>query len=163
MSPSVATLFLLCGKIAAGKSTLAKELAARHDAVLLIEDDWLSKLYPGELSSIDDYVEYSSRLHTILAPHITAILNVGTSVVMDFPANTIKQRKRLFGIAQDSGARHELHFLDVPDDTCLARLQNRNKKENPDFVVSQQEFELFTSYFVAPTEAEGFHIIHHPA
>jgi len=43
------TLHLLCGKIAAGKSTLAKELVAEHAAILLSEDTWLAQLYPGEV------------------------------------------------------------------------------------------------------------------
>ena len=48
------TLHLLCGKIAAGKSTLAKELVAEHAAILLSEDTWLAQLYPGEVLSVAD-------------------------------------------------------------------------------------------------------------
>jgi predicted kinase len=39
-------LFFLCGKMAAGKSTLARELAQKHDAVLLVQDEFLVKLFP---------------------------------------------------------------------------------------------------------------------
>lgn len=39
-------LHLMSGKIASGKSTLVKSLATELSAVLLIEDHWLSKLYP---------------------------------------------------------------------------------------------------------------------
>jgi predicted kinase len=35
-----AKLFFLCGKMAAGKSTLARELAQKHDAVLLVQDEF---------------------------------------------------------------------------------------------------------------------------
>ncbi|MCF5552843.1 AAA family ATPase, partial [Pseudomonas syringae] len=38
-------LHLLCGKIASGKSTLAKSIATKHSAILLSEDQWLSRLY----------------------------------------------------------------------------------------------------------------------
>ena len=44
-----ATLYFVCGKMAAGKSTLAKSLASQKDAVLLSEDDLLRHLYPSEL------------------------------------------------------------------------------------------------------------------
>jgi len=43
------TLIAFCGKVAAGKSTLARELAAREDAVLLVQDEFLAALFPGEL------------------------------------------------------------------------------------------------------------------
>jgi len=45
-SAGEAKLIFLCGKMAAGKSTLAKELAAREDAVLIVQDEFLDALYP---------------------------------------------------------------------------------------------------------------------
>ena len=64
------TLHFFCGKMAAGKSTLAKTLAKKHNAVLLVEDEWLSELYPEEITNIPDYLEYSSRLKNVLSNHI---------------------------------------------------------------------------------------------
>ena len=55
------TLHLLCGKIASGKSTLAKTLAAEHGAIVLSEDQWLASLYPGEILSIADYLRCAQR------------------------------------------------------------------------------------------------------
>lgn len=49
MSNPRPTLHLLCGKIAAGKSTLAKHLAARPATVLISEDHWNSTLFPDEI------------------------------------------------------------------------------------------------------------------
>ena len=45
----ITTLHFLCGKMAAGKSTLARELAHEHQAVLLEEDHFLAALFPGEI------------------------------------------------------------------------------------------------------------------
>ena len=45
------TLYLLCGKIGAGKSTLARQLAARPATVLISEDHWNATLFPDELKS----------------------------------------------------------------------------------------------------------------
>jgi predicted kinase len=56
MQKTLTTLHLLCGKIASGKSTLAKELAAQPNTVIIDEDDWLAHLFPGEINTIDDYV-----------------------------------------------------------------------------------------------------------
>lgn len=46
------TLHLMCGKIASGKSTLAKSLANEHRAILLSEDHWISQLYAGEVQTV---------------------------------------------------------------------------------------------------------------
>jgi hypothetical protein len=45
-------LYFLCGKMAAGKSTFAKRLARAKNAVLLVQDELLGALYPGEIQSI---------------------------------------------------------------------------------------------------------------
>jgi predicted kinase len=44
MSKEKATLFLLCGKIAAGKSMLAMKLATEPGTILISEDQWLGRL-----------------------------------------------------------------------------------------------------------------------
>ena len=44
-------LLFVCGKMAAGKSTLSKELAAREDAVLLAQDDLLVGLSRHEMDN----------------------------------------------------------------------------------------------------------------
>ena len=57
-----------------------------------------------------------------------------------------------------AGASHQLHFLDVPDEVCLARLQRRNAEGRHEYNVSRAEFEELSSYFEPPTPAEGFDI-----
>ncbi|MEX0346880.1 MAG: AAA family ATPase [Rhizobiaceae bacterium] len=152
------TLFLVCGKIAAGKSTLAKELAARPATVLISEDHWLSTLYPGEILNLDDYVRYSAKLKKALEPHVVDLLNEGLSVVMDFPANTLKQRRWLHGLCVASGVHNELHFVDVPDDVCKRRLRERNKSGQHAYQTNEEEFDLITRFFVPPSQEEGFHL-----
>jgi len=45
------TLHVLCGKLASGKTTLARQIAAESDAVLFCDDIWLSRLFPDEIVS----------------------------------------------------------------------------------------------------------------
>src|ERR1700748_2348288 len=63
----MATLHFICGKVASGKTTLARELAARHAAVLFGEDEWLT-LLDAEINSLADHVRHSKRLKAALAP-----------------------------------------------------------------------------------------------
>ncbi|MGJ5078356.1 AAA family ATPase [Bradyrhizobium sp. SZCCHNS3002] len=161
MSSHPATLHLVCGKIAAGKSTLTAALGRRTGTIVIAEDDWLARLYPGEQSTLADYVRNSSRLRSVMGPHVVALLRAGVSVVLDFPANTPASRAWMRGLFEAAGAPHQLHHLDVPDEVCKARLRARNAEGRHAFTVTDEEFDLFTSYFVAPTADEGFNVIVH--
>lgn len=114
MPPAPPTLHMLCGKIASGKSTLAARLARAEGSVLVSEDDWLSALYADEMTSLKDYARCSRRLRRVMGPHVAALLNAGLSVVLDFAANTAETRGWMRGILDATGARHELHVIDVP-------------------------------------------------
>ena len=154
-----ATLHMLCGKIAAGKSTLTARLSAAPNTVSLSEDDWLSRLYPGQIVDLAGYVRHAARLREVIAPHVEALLKAGLSVVLDFPANTVANRTWMRGIVERSGARHVLHVLDVPDDVCRARLRARNAARQHAYAASDAEFEVFTAYFTPPTKDEGFNVV----
>lgn len=156
MSAEAMTLHLLCGKIAAGKSTLARRLASAPATILVSEDDWLSSLYPGEINALEDYVRCSGRLRAVMGPHVAALLRSGRSVVLDFPANTLASRRWMRGIVETSGAAHVLHYLDVPDQVCMARLQRRNLEGDHAYAPTDADFALFTSHFVPPSPDEGF-------
>ena len=154
-------LYLMCGKIASGKSTLARRLAADSGAVLICQDRWLSKLYPGEISSLDDYRRCHARLCSVVGDHVASLLDAGVSVVLDFPANTLASRAWMRRLFEEVGAAHELHYLDVPDHICRKRLEERNTLREDEYEVSSEDFELFLSYFVAPTGVEEFDVIVH--
>lgn len=161
MSAKNATLYLLCGKIAAGKSTLATQLGQEPHTVVVCEDHWLARLYADEMVSVTDYVRCSARLREAMEPHLINLLRVGTSVVLDFPANTLAHRAWMRGIFEKADAAHKLHYLDMSDEVCKARLRARNSAGSHEFAASEAEFDLITSHFVAPTPDEGFDIIVH--
>ncbi|MDN2485370.1 ATP-binding protein [Kosakonia sacchari] len=158
-SASPATLHLLCGKIASGKSTLASELAKTPCTVVLSEDSWLSLLFKDAMTTVEDYVFYSAKLKSAIKPHAIALLRAGVNVVLDFPANTLTSRQWMMSIVEESGAPHLLHYLSVDDEICKARLRQRNAAGDHDFAATDEQFALITRYFVEPTEQEGFRIV----
>lgn len=158
---TAATLYLICGKIAAGKSTFARKLSEQAQTVLISEDFWLANLYPGQIKSLEDYARCSAQLRAAMAAHIADLLRAGVSVVLDFPSNTLATRAWARELIEQSAAAHELHYLNVSDQICKARLHARNAGGEHPFETTEAQFDLFSRYFVAPQESEGFHIIHH--
>lgn len=155
-----ATLHFFCGKMAAGKTTLARRIAAEENALLLSEDHWLGTLYPVEIAEIADYIKYSGRLREALRDHIAALLRSGSSVVLDFPANTRRQRSWFRSIIDLSGANHILHFIDLSDEACLGQLRERSRDlpEGAPFT-TEREFHAVTAYFDPPSDDEGFRVL----
>jgi len=151
-----------CGKMAAGKSTLARDLAARERAVLLVQDEFLDRLYPGEIVDIPDFVKYSARLRSALEPHVCALLAKGISVVLDFPGNTKAQRAWFRAIFEHANAGHELHFIDASDALCKRQLDERSQHlPHGAPWTTAAEFDAITAYFQPPSEDEGFNVVHH--
>ena len=152
-------VYFMCGKMAAGKSTYARELAQTNDAVLFIQDELLDTLYPGEIRSID-FAKYSARVRDALSPHVQHLLTRGISVVLDFPGNTRIQRRWFREILESANVEHELHFIDVPNDLCKRQLRQRSATLPAGSAwTTDAEFDAITAYFQAPDEDEKFNVI----
>ena len=151
-----ATLIFLCGKMGAGKTTRSKQLAKEHNAVLLSEDEWLSSLYPDQITTFDDYIELSRRIKPLIKTHIQNILSTNTNVVMDFPANTRLQRKWFKELAKEIGAKPMLVYLNLSNEQCLKQIAKR-RIEQPKRAQFDTEaiFKQVTQYFEAPGDDEG--------
>src|SRR6266404_3615335 len=140
MTVERAKLYFICGKMAAGKSTHARELARTKNAVIFVKD--------------------SARVRVALSPHITELLSRGVSVVLDFPGNTRAQRQWFRGLFESAGVEHELHYIDAPNDLCKRQLRQRSEvlpAGSP--WTTDAEFDGITAYFQAPTEDERFNVI----
>jgi predicted kinase len=157
MPRSDATLHMLCGKIAAGKSTLSAKLAQAERTLVISEDRWIEQLYGPELKTLADYFERCERLRAALAPHVVGLLRADVSVVLDFHANTLRSRRWMRALFEEAGASHQLHFLDVADEVCKARMHARKAAGGDG--VSDAEFDHVNSFFVPPEPGEEFNVI----
>lgn len=161
MAARAATLHIFCGKIGSGKSSLADEIAASSGGILLSEDHFLSRLYPGEIRTLDDYVRSAARLREAIGPYIQEMLRAGIDVILDFQGNTPHWRAWMRSLITESGSDHLLHYLRATDAVCRARLYARNAAGTHQYLVSDSDFDLFTSYFVEPSTEEGFNTVIH--
>jgi predicted kinase len=156
------TLYFLCGKMASGKSTLARELATRENAMLFEQDHWADTLFPNMIVNVASYLEYSGRINRLVAPLVVDVLSRGISVVMDFPGNTRNQRAWFRSIIEQAGVDHELHFIDMPDEICRAQLRARSAHLPPGTKwTTDEDFDLIAAHFRAPSDEEAFNVVRH--
>ena len=148
-------LIFFCGKMGAGKSTLAKRLAEDKDAVLISEDDLLSKLYAEKITSVKDYKYYSDKLKPVVSDTTRQILKKSINVVLDFPANTESQRQWLCSISDTINAMHICYFVDRSDEVCIKQLLKRGNPKTD----TVEMFHAITKYFVEPTESENINVL----
>ena len=135
------TLNLLSGIPGSGKTTLARELAQKHNATVHSYDDM-----PGAntKAAMDGSVKQA------WLQNIREDLQSGKSVICDGIHLTVTDRKELLAQLADIPCKKFLHIKVVPLETCLQRNRDRQARL-PDFVVEQAAQRM-----EAPAKDEGW-------
>lgn len=152
-------LIFFCGKMGAGKSTFASQLAQTQNAVLLSEDAWLASLYPSQINELADYLHYSNQIKPLVHALVQNILRSGANVVMDFPANTAAQRQWFRALADSVSAAHTLIYIECSDAQCLRHIAKRRivQPERAQFDTDAVFYKI-SAFFEAPSAVEGLNL-----
>ena len=80
--------------------------------------------------------------------------------MMDFPANTVKQRSWFLRLCAQAECQHEMYYLDISDEQCLAQIGER-RRQQPERAEFDTEamFRLVSGYFEAPALNEELNIV----
>ena len=152
-------LIFFCGKMGAGKSTMSATEAKEKNAVLLSEDDWLSHIYPNQIKNFDDYIRLSRQIRPLVGNIVKDILQTGTNVVMDFPANTLRQRNWFLNLCAVAESDHVMIYLEATNEICLKHLSIRRQEQPERSAFDTEEVFLnVTQYFEAPGESEHINV-----
>jgi predicted kinase len=82
-------------------------------------------------------------------------LELGTNVVLDFGFWTREEREYYRLRAKQIGASSEVHYLDVPEDELLRRLEERNSRPSQEsFIISEEAMKPWIAFFQKPTPDE---------
>jgi predicted kinase len=147
---SAATMLLMVGLPAAGKTTRAKELAAAHQALRLTPDHWMIPLFGDPLAGGKRFALEGRLISVALQA-----LRLGTSVVLDFGLWGRDERSALRWLARSAGASCQVVYLPVDKDVQLARIAHRQASEpHHTFPMSGAEVDAWRKQFQVPDAGE---------
>ncbi|HEY6501926.1 MAG TPA: ATP-binding protein [Streptosporangiaceae bacterium] len=145
-----ATLFLMVGLPAAGKTTRAEELAATHRALRLTPDDWMIPLFGDSMAGGKRWVLEGRLISVALQA-----LRLGTSVVLDYGLWGRDERSALRWLARSAGATCHVVYLPVDKDVQLARIARRQETApHQTFPMSEADVDAWRQQFQVPDAAE---------
>ncbi len=146
-SDGIPTLLIICGLPGTGKTTLAKQFEANEPAVRLCPDEWMQKL---GVSLWDE--EMRARIESIQADLAGRLLELKTSVIIEWGTWGRDERIALAELAHSKGAMVELHWLHVHDpDELWKRIQKRNLEAPP---IERHQLDEWIAAFQEPQKDE---------
>ncbi|GIF78215.1 AAA family ATPase [Asanoa siamensis] len=146
----MATLFLIVGLPAAGKTTLARRLAAEHQALRLTPDEWMIPLF-GESDPDGRRDVLEGRLVWVARETLRA----GTDVVLDFGFWSRDERSALRQLAHEIGATCQVIYLPIDRETQLARIRHRQQiTPEQTFPMSDADVDEWRHLFEVPDPTE---------
>jgi predicted kinase len=154
-----ATLHVVFGPCAAGKTTYAHAFARREGAVPFVLDDWGARLFGPDVVEPLEFgwmLERAARCSALIAATATAVVAAGASAVLDMGMMRRADRERIRRSAEAMGLPMQWHFVDAPQEVRRARVAGRNTVKGATFAmeVTPEMFDRLEGIYEAPDAAE---------
>ena len=137
------SIHIMCGMPGSGKTTLSKQLALEHDAILYCYDTFQNT----------NYINSYEAMYSV----ISETLMTGKSVVYDDLNIVVSIRSTILKALSNVHCRKVLHVMLTPLEECLKRCRNRSR-----YYVPSSAIEYYMKRYEEPTLSEGWdEIIYH--
>ncbi|HCH1192615.1 TPA: ATP-binding protein [Vibrio parahaemolyticus] len=148
-------IYFICGFIGSGKTTYSKALAKQQGAFRFSIDEWMIPLY-GEHMEREVFDRRLATLQDLFKDSAKQLFSLNVPVVFDFGFWRKTDRDIFTDWASNVGVESEIHYLDVPFNTCKQRAFARNLERNgKSYEMTREMLELFWSWFEIPASGEN--------
>ncbi|WP_350225403.1 AAA family ATPase [Vibrio parahaemolyticus] len=148
-------IYFICGFIGSGKTTYSKALAEKQRAFRFSMDEWMIPLY-GEHMERKVFDSRLATLQDLFKDSAKQLFSLNVPVVFDFGFWRKSDRDTFTDWALSVGVESEIHYLDVPFNTCKQRAFARNSELNgKSYEMTPEMLELFWSWFEIPASCEN--------
>ena len=159
----MATLHLISGLPASGKTTYATELRQQVDGVLFGLDRWLITLFGRYSIPVVGQDEHTRRVlacRELMWEAASELLKRSVDVILDDGFFYREHRMRHVALASEVGSETVIHFIDTPLDQVVVRLARR-KADLPryNFHIDPATLEGFLAMIERPSPDEGARIV----
>ncbi len=156
---TIATVHMICGALAAGKTTYSTALADEIGGVRFSIDDWMQSLFgpdaPQPLSP-DWMWERVARCEAQIVSTALACAGKGCAPVLDIGFIRRDQRERVAARVRAVGLHCQLHWLDVEREERWRRTAARNAAKGAtfSFEVTRPMFDYIEAIHEPPSPSE---------
>lgn len=148
------TLHLMVGLPCSGKTTLARKLEHELGALRLTPDEWHRHLF-GQDATHPDHDTRHEKIEALQWRVAASALARGVDVILDFGFWARQERQDFRRRAALLGAEARIHFLDVPLNELIERLEERNKLVSEDVTfIPVSMMSEYVRHFQAPDNEE---------
>ena len=152
-------LHTILGPCGAGKTTYARALARRENAVTFVLDEWMARLFAPDMPEPIQYdwmIERVARCEAQIWQAAAGVMATGTPVVFDIGLMRKDDRARVRTIAEGADLPLQFHFVTAPQDVRRARVAQRNEVRGENFAidVTPQMFDFIEGVWEEPDADE---------
>lgn len=152
-------IHIITGNTGAGKTTYAMNLKSEVNGVLFSIDKWNKELFIPDRKDGDDlnwFLERINRAEAIIQDLVIQLDIAGVDAILDLGFSKMEHRENFYHFAETNYIPYTLHFLDVPKEERVKRIQNRNLEKGPTFEieVTTENIEFMESWFQELTKEE---------
>lgn len=140
-------LIIMCGISASGKSTIAKQLAEKENAIIISSDAIRAELCDGNISDQSKNEEVFKLYHKRIRENLLA----GNNIIADATNIILRSRKAIFDAVNGIDCEKIGYIVVKKIEDCIEDNHNNDRVAVPDYVIEKQ-----VKKFQVPFYNEGF-------
>ena len=151
----------LCGKLCAGKSTIARQLAAQCDGIILSTDQVLRSRYPQE--HFENYEGILAGIREELYTQAVALSKAGRTAILDWGFWERDQRDSFRKRFKEDHVEARWLYICPPDAQWRSYIQKRNEEvlraPSAEYYIDEGLLKKCIENFQEPSPDEGMEVI----